>query len=71
MPTWEPSLALARQECERAAIDAGALEPQNWRERMAAGVMAANGERWADTPVARNRLRVWTEECMKRKGLSA
>ncbi len=51
---------------QQMAIDAGALLPQTVQERTAAGVMAYNGQRWADTPVARQRLAQWTQ--MAREG---
>ena len=52
------------QECERKAIAAGALKPQGMGERAAAGVMAANGQSWANSARAQARLREWTERCM-------
>jgi hypothetical protein len=58
----------AYQDCLQAAIDAGALEPQDWKERMAAGVLTANGQCWADTPVARARLEAFVQECLRQKG---
>ncbi len=54
--------------CQQAAIDAGALEPQGIAERMAAGVMASSGQRWADCQRARQRLEEWTRDCLRKKG---
>ncbi len=39
-----------------AAVAAGALEPQGMMERMAAGVMASNGQWFRNTAVAQGRL---------------
>lgn len=58
----------AYEECQQEVIRAGALEPQGWKERMAAGVIVSNGGRWADTEVAQSRLRQWTADCLRRKG---
>jgi hypothetical protein len=68
--TWQSDYDIAYQECQEAAINAGALKPQGWKERMAAGITEGNGGRWADTPVARARLEAWTQEYMRRRGFS-
>lgn len=69
MPSSEDQEAY--DECEREAIAAGALEPQDWQERMAAGVLASNGESWEKTPAARARLQEWVAECLRRKGIES
>lgn len=56
-------------ECERQAIEEGALEPQGFKEGLSANWLQNQGRRFADTPLARSRLQAWTEECMRRKGL--
>jgi hypothetical protein len=53
------------EECRQAAIAAGALEPQTPAERAAAGVMAYNGQSWANTAVAQARLEEWTNACIE------
>ena len=59
----------ARDECHRDAIKAGALEPQGLKERVAAGIMVANGQSWQNSRVAQERLESWIQECVRRKGL--
>jgi len=66
--TSQRDYLIVYQECQEAAINSGALMPQGWKERMAAGIMAGNGGSWADTAVARARLEAWTQECMSRRG---
>ncbi|MDB5670017.1 MAG: hypothetical protein JWO25_976 [Alphaproteobacteria bacterium] len=54
------------EEAQQIAIDAGALEPQGMKERIAAGIQANNNWsfRWSDTPRAQGRLRAWTEAAL-------
>jgi hypothetical protein len=59
------------EECRQAAIAAGALEPQTLSERAAAGVMASNGQSWADTAAARARLEEWTNACIEGRGFGS
>jgi hypothetical protein len=50
------------EEAEQLAIGAGALEPQGFGERAAAGVIIYNtGQVWATTSPAQAHLRAWTE----------
>ena len=56
--------------CRKAAIRAGALDPQglegfsaNWRSWQ-------QGQSWADSPLAQRRLKAGIVECMRRKGYS-
>ena len=59
------SFEQAYEECRQAAINAGALEPQGMKERMAAGVLAyERGESWATTSRAQRRLEAWIKECL-------
>jgi len=58
-------------QCQQEAINAGALEPQNMGERLAANWINYQGGFWRDSPRARARLDQWTRECMRRKGFSA
>lgn len=62
--TYEEDFA----ECQQAAINAGALEPQGLLDRAAAGIMAYNRKKWSDTPQAQQRLRTMTNACLRRKG---
>jgi len=56
------------QECHDAAIRAGALQPQGFKEGLAANWLSSQGQSFAATPLAQNRLRAWIEACLKRKG---
>jgi len=50
------------EEAMQLAIDAGALEPQGWQERMAANIKSyQEGLNWSSSPRARGRLQAWTE----------
>jgi hypothetical protein len=60
----------AYDECRRAAIAAGALEPQGFMEGVAANWMSYNGQWFAHTALAQSRLEAWIRECMRRKGFS-
>jgi hypothetical protein len=52
---------MSYEETEQLAIDAGALEPQGWGERAAAGIIVSNYGLWSTSPRAQARLRAWTE----------
>jgi len=64
----DQSFEKALEECRRGAVAAGTLEPQGFRERMASGIMAHNGQWWSDTPLAQQRYNDWVRNCLKRKG---
>jgi hypothetical protein len=65
-----PNFHEALEECRRAAIDAGALDPQGLLEGASANWLSANGQSFADTALARGRLEASIRECMRRKGFS-
>jgi hypothetical protein len=46
--------AEAHDAARQAAIDAGEDQPQGILDRMAAGIMANNGQSWSQTPKARH-----------------
>ena len=52
------------ERCRQRAIAAGALKPKGMGERMAAGVLASNGQSWENTAKAQARLAAWIEQCM-------
>ena len=56
------------EECRNAAIRAGALSPQGFKEGAAANWLDAQGQSFANSPLAQSRLEAWIKECMKRKG---
>jgi hypothetical protein len=56
------------QECQDAAIRAGALQPQGTKEAIAASWLSYQGQSFAATPLAQSRLRAWIEACLKQKG---
>lgn len=70
--TDHPSVILAQAyaECRQEAINAGALKPQGWKERIAANLISSNGGSWSDSVTARSRLEAWTNDCMRRRGFS-
>jgi hypothetical protein len=49
------------EEAEQIAIDAGSLEPQTLGERTAAGIIAYNYGRFANTQRAIDRHQLWTQ----------
>lgn len=58
----------AYAECRQAALSAGALEPQGMLDRISAGIMAASGKQWSETPAAQQRLQRMINTCLRRKG---
>ncbi|WP_327097121.1 hypothetical protein OIE68_45910 [Nocardia vinacea] len=50
--------------CRRKAIAEGALKPQGMKEGAIANHMAANGQRWADSPTAQDRLSRAIQACV-------
>jgi hypothetical protein len=60
-----------REECRQAAIRAGALRPQGFKEEVLAGWLGYyQGQSFENTPLAQGRLNAWTDECMRGKGYS-
>jgi hypothetical protein len=52
---------MTEDEAIRAAIAAGALQPQGFRESLADNVNSTqNYQNWSDTALARGRLEAWT-----------
>ena len=66
MDDWEAIYS----QCQQEAIEAGALKPQGLMENIAAGTMSYNGQSFANTAVAQQRLKAWTLEIIRRKGYS-
>lgn len=47
---------VAYDAARSSAMESGAHKPQNWKERMAAGIMTYNGGSWSQTAVAKQRF---------------
>ncbi|MCA9803584.1 MAG: hypothetical protein KC777_16545, partial [Cyanobacteria bacterium HKST-UBA02] len=47
---------VAYDAARSSAMEAGAHKPQNWKERMAAGIMTYNGGSWSQTAAAKQRF---------------
>jgi hypothetical protein len=54
-------------ECRAAAIRDGALQPQGFKESLAANWLSYEGKSFADTALAQERLRQMIEERMRRQ----
>jgi len=58
------------EECRRRAIAAGALQPQGFKERLAANLMQYSGQPFSNSPLALSRLQAWIEDCLNGRPFS-
>ncbi len=59
---------MTETEARQRAIELGALEPQGFMENMRANWIENNrGQRWADTELAQQRLKLWTQAILDGK----